>query len=412
MNVKQLMLSGTSCKVQDATHSSPEPSSPQSSPQTSPQTTPPCCAPHPPPPLTYSSRVLEQGSTRQPSAISDSNNDFAQTPSFSRTGARVTLDSEGKVIYSSNSLGRHRDGYTMTSGSTGLPGKCMTLPASMPPTPGSNQRAYVRLDPSGKVETYTSSTIPRTRYSVSGTPTSPDTRPPLLQYRDGMFTLSNPANSTSTPNARPQFSPPGRSTPQPGMPGYVQSTVSGRSTPQPAVTGFLSSHLSGRTTPVQRPASISTPYSNRPSGASTPISENGSSGRVTPLHHFSPISVPATTSPGRRTPLQPSPREPVGTRHPCHVLIPVAGPPRCISTYHPQIPTFQSHTSFPVSRSHNGVPIASSPVSSWNSGQATPVSRSTAQEPNASHALPNPRPPNGEQCRLRFSAEAHATSVL
>ncbi|KAL1468533.1 hypothetical protein MTO96_025365 [Rhipicephalus appendiculatus] len=198
----------------------------------------PLLCPPPPPPLTYSSRVLEQGSTRQPSAISDANNDFAQTPSFSRAGARVTLDSEGKVIYSSNSLGRHRDGYTMTSGNAGLPGKCMTLPASMPPTPGSNQRAYVRLDPSGKVETYTSSTIPRTRYSVSGTPTSPDTRPPLLQYRDGMFTLSSPPNSTSTPNARSQFPLSGRSTPQPGMSGYVHSTASGRSTPQPGRIGL------------------------------------------------------------------------------------------------------------------------------------------------------------------------------
>ncbi|KAH6927331.1 hypothetical protein HPB50_001815 [Hyalomma asiaticum] len=159
MNVKQLTLSGTSRKTQDANQSSPEPSSPQSSPQTSPQTTPPAVPP-PPPPLTYSSRVLEQGSTRQPSAINDAN-DFAQTPSFSRAGARVTLDSEGKVIYSSNSLGRHRDGYTMASGSAGLLGKCMTLPASMHPAPGSNQHAYVRLDPSGKVETYTSSTIPR-----------------------------------------------------------------------------------------------------------------------------------------------------------------------------------------------------------------------------------------------------------
>uniref|UniRef100_A0A131YV21 Mucin 17 n=1 Tax=Rhipicephalus appendiculatus TaxID=34631 RepID=A0A131YV21_RHIAP len=410
MNVKQLTLSGSSCKVQDATHSSPEPSSPQNSPQTSPQTTPPAVPP-PPPPLTYSSRVLEQGSTRQPSAISDANNDFAQTPSFSRAGARVTLDSEGKVIYSSNSLGRHRDGYTMTSGNAGLPGKCMTLPASMPPTPGSNQRAYVRLDPSGKVETYTSSTIPRTRYSVSGTPTSPDTRPPLLQYRDGMFTLSSPPNSTSTPNARSQFPLSGRSTPQPGMSGYVHSTASGRSTPQPGVSGYPSSHSSGRTTPVQRPASISTPYSSRPSGTSTPISDNGSSGRVTPLHHFSPISVPATTSPGRRTPLQPSPREPVGTRWvsglpasppksspspsnavqhmpPSHVIqapVPRTHPSgRTTPVHQHSSPTnthIPSHASFPVSRSHNGGPIASSPVSSWNSGQATPVSRNTARSP-------------------------------
>ncbi|XP_075552240.1 uncharacterized protein LOC142585394 isoform X1 [Dermacentor variabilis] len=415
MNVKQLTLSGTSRKAQDEAHSSPEPSSPQSSPQTSPQTTPPAVPP-PPPPLTYSSRVLEQGSTRQPSAISDANNDFAQTPSYSRAGARVTLDSEGKVIYSSNSLGRHRDGYMMKcpvqhvpSGGTGLPGKCMTLPASMPLAPGLNQRAYVRLDPSGKVEAYTSSTIPRTRYSVSGAVTSPDTRP-LLQYRDGMFTLNSPPNSTSTPSTRPQFPSSGRSTPQPSTSSHVHGTMSGRSTPQPSASGYLSSQSSGRTTPVQRPASISTPYSNRPSSASTSISEN-SSGRVTPLHHFSPISVPSTTSPGRRTPLQPSPREPVG---PSWVSGLPASPPtsstspsnavqrmppshmvqapvphlhlsgRTTPVHQHSSPTnthIPSHASFPAARSHNGRPTASSPVPSWSSGQTTPVSRNTARSP-------------------------------
>lgn len=409
MNVKQLTLSGTSRNTQDANQSSPEPSSPQSSPQTSPQTTPPAVPP-PPPPLTYSSRVLEQGSTRQPSAINDAN-DFAQTPSFSRAGARVTLDSEGKVIYSSNSLGRHRDGYTMASGSAGLLGKCMTLPASMHPAPGSNQHAYVRLDPSGKVETYTSSTIPRTRYSVSGALTSPDTRPPLLKYRDGMFTLSSPPNSTSTQSARPQFPSSGRSTPQPATSGHIHGTMSGRSTPQAAVSGYPSNQSSGRTTPVQRPASISTPYSNRPSGTSTPISENSSSGRVTPLHHFSPISVPTTTSPGRRTPLQPSPREPVGTRWvsglpasppksspsssnavqhmpPSHIIqapVPRSHPSgRTTPVHQHSSPTnthIPNHASFSAARSHNGGPIVSSPVSSWSSGQATPVSRNTARSP-------------------------------
>lgn len=406
MNTKQLTLSSPNSSAQDRPQSSPEPSSPQSSSsQTSPQTTPPAVPP-PPPPLTYSSRVLEQGSARQPSAISETNNVFAQTPPYSRAGARVTLDSDGKVIYSSNSLGRHRDGYTVgypqqkvSSGSTELAEKCMTLPASMPPVPGMNQRAYVRLDPSGKVETYTSSTIPRTRYSVSGPTVSPDKRP-LLKYRDGMFTLSSPTNTTAVSGTRHQQPLSGRSTPQSTASGYFHSgTMSGRSTPQPGMSGYLTSQSSGRTTPVQRPASISTPYSNRPSSASTPVSDHNSSGRVTPLHHFAPISVPSCTSPGRRTPLQPSPREPVGARW-------VSGLPPSPPKFSTMSPNMTEHTApshnvqTPVPRLQhsgrttpvrqypspsdghvphlqNGSPSASSPVTSRNPGQMPPVSRST-----------------------------------
>ncbi|KAK8764089.1 hypothetical protein V5799_033302 [Amblyomma americanum] len=408
MNTKQLTLSSPNSSAQDRPQSSPEPSSPQSSSsQTSPQTTPPAVPP-PPPPLTYSSRVLEQGSARQPSAISEANSVFAQAPPYSRAGARVTLDSEGKVIYSSNSLGRHRDGYTVgyqlqkvPSGRTGLAEKCMTLPASMPPAPGLNQRAYVRLDPSGKVETYTSSTIPRTRYSVSGPTVSPDKRP-LLQYRDGRFTLSSPTNNTPMPSTRPQQPLSGRSTPQSTAPGYFQSgTMSGRSTPQPGMSGYLTSQSSGRTTPVQRPASISTPYSNRPSGASTPVSDHNSSGRVTPLHHFSPISVPSCTSPGRRTPLQPSPREPVGARwvsglppsppksstmspnmaqHPPPSHIVQAPVPRLQhSGRTTPVHQYPSPSDGHIPHLHNGSPSVSSPVTSWSPGQMPPVSRSSVR---------------------------------
>ncbi|KAH9382122.1 hypothetical protein HPB48_007169 [Haemaphysalis longicornis] len=304
LNAKQLSVSTQDCGAQD--QSTPEPSSPQSSsPQTSPQTTPPAVPP-PPPPLTYSSRVLEQGSTRQPSAINEASSVFAQTPSFGRAGARVTLDSEGKVIYSSNSLGRRRDGYVMVNHPASrqvppaqFPEKCMTLPAGMAPAYGPNQRAYVRLDPTGKAETYTSSTIPRTRYSTSG-PIAHSDAGPLLQYKDGMFTLNSPSSSVA--GGRAQLAPSGRSTPQPA--------ASGRTTPQPIASQMV------RTTPVQRPASISTPYASRTSGSSTPVSSdhNSSSGRTTPLHHFAPISVPTAMSPGRRTPVQPSPREPVGPK--------------------------------------------------------------------------------------------------
>lgn len=377
-NTKQLSVSTQDCGAQD--QSTPEPSSPQSgSPQTSPQTTPPAVPP-PPPPLTYSSRVLEQGSTRQPSAINEASSVFAQTPSFGRAGARVTLDAEGKVIYSSNSLGRRRDGYGMANhppsrqappAGIQFPEKCMTLPAGKGPMYGQNQRAYVRLDPAGRAEAYTSSTIPRTRYSTSG-PIAHSDAGPLLQYKDGMFTLSSPPSSVTATGGRAQLSASGRSTPQPAASGYLNNTTSGRTTPQPLAMSYGSCQP-GRTTPVQRPASISTPYASRTSGSSTPVSSdhNSSSGRTTPLHHFAPISVPTAMSPGRRTPVQPSPREPVGPKW-------VSGlppsPPKASPA--PSNTASQQRTS-PASR-----PLPQSYLPPMASGRTTPVQQySPSAEP-------------------------------
>lgn len=285
--------------------------SPQNSPQTSPQTTPPAVPP-PPPPLTYSSKVLEQGSARLPSVTNEPNSVFTQSSSLSRVGARVTLDPEGKVIYSSNSLGRRRDGQPINYGSqqitsSSIPSpnkKYATLPPMVSPVLSGDPRAYVRLDPSGTIETYSSSTVPRTRHSISvvgAAPSKGSATTPTSPPRSGTPSLSFGVTGARVPTA-------GSMTPQPerGFPG--------RSTPQPTSAFPHNSGPSGRGPPVQRPASISMSYEGRPAGTSTPVSQHSqaSSGRVTPVHHFSPISLPASTASGRRTPLQPSPREPIG----------------------------------------------------------------------------------------------------
>lgn len=295
--------------------STPKSSSPSTSAQTSPQTTPPAVPP-PPPPLTYSSSVLEQGSKRLPSVTNEPNSVFSHPSSLSRAGARVTLDPEGKVIYSSNSLGRRRDGQLVSycpqqlaPQSTPSPEKkYATLPTKVSPVISSNPRAYVRLDPSGKVETYSSSTVPRTRHSIS-VPAPAGHRLPSPSA-DCLVTPSSPprcqAPSTLSNATRMQIQMSGARIPQP------EQRPSGRSTPQSA--SVYTQGPAARSTPIQRPASISAPYGNRSASNSTPVSQqsSASSGRVTPVHHFSPISLPSSTAPGRRTPLQPSPREPIG----------------------------------------------------------------------------------------------------
>ncbi|CAN7988590.1 unnamed protein product, partial [Ixodes hexagonus] len=387
-----------------ATASTPR-TSPQSSPQTSPQTTPPAVPP-PPPPLTYSSKVLEQGSARLPSVTNEPDSVFTQSSSLSRVGARVTLDPEGKVIYSSNSLGRRRDGQPINynsqqitaSGALSPNKKYATLPPMASPVLSADPRMYVRLDPAGTVETYSSSTVPRTRHSISvvgASPSKGSATTPTSPPRSVTPNLSSGATRARIPMAVSR-------TPQP------EQGLSGRSTPQPTSTFPNNSGPSGRGPPVQRPASISTPYESRPAGTSTPVSQHSqaSSGRVTPVHHFSPITLPAFTASGRRTPLQPSPRESIGPTWvsglpPPPLRYPVASSPQHVSppslvqnpvqTTAPQ--QFSGRTT-PVQRytppSDPYIPNQSSPVrgypsmppsyiappmGSQDSGRTTPVQR-------------------------------------
>lgn len=391
------------CPKQSSPTATTPHTSPRGSPQTSPQTTPPAVPP-PPPPLTYSSKVLERGSARLPSVTNEPNSVFTQSSTSSRVGARVTLDPEGKVIYSSNSLGRRRDGQPVNFGSRKIPcpsvpsaNKYATLPPMVSPALNADPRAYVKLDPGGAVETYSSSTIPRTRHSVSAVGASPSRGEATSPT--GLPRATTPSSPSGMVKAHVPAA--GLRTPQ------LRQESSGRSTPQPTSTFLHASGSLGRVPPVQRPASISTPYESRPAGTSTPVSlhSQASSGRVTPVHHFSPISLPTSTAPGRRTPLQPSPREPIGSTWVSGLPPPPFGYPVTSSPQHASPPNFIQHPAqtrvpqqfngrtTPVQRytppSDPYIPCPGSPargypsmppyfapsVASWDSGRTTPTQK-------------------------------------
>lgn len=363
--------------------SSPESSlksSPESSPKSSPQATTPPAVPPPPPPLTYDSSVLERGSARLPSVTNEANSIFGHPPCFSRSGARVTLDAEGKVIYSSNSLGRQHESSPVTYftesivSASALPSdhKYATLPYSLSPIQASNPHAYVKLDPSGKVESYSSSTLPRTRHSTPVEKSSP-------------LRSSPPRPARVTPSVTPYKPQPGSSNSTPSSPSraYVslphqqqqETKLSGRMTPQ-FVPGYsMNGRNSGMTTPVRRPASVAPLYPSRT--LSTPVSQPPSSGRSTPVHHFTPISVPSSASGyGRHTPQHHvvSPQQPIS------------------SAWSSGLPQQPSATSLPKAGYAIRHSYSTSSVPQAFDGRTTPVQRYTPQcDPYIAKAPSPPR---------------------
>ncbi|XP_064489044.1 actin remodeling regulator NHS-like isoform X2 [Ornithodoros turicata] len=342
--------------------SSPE-TSPKSSSLSSPQATTPPAVPPPPPPLTYDSRVLEQGSARLPSVTNEVNSLFGDARSLSRSGARVTLDAAGKVIYSSNSLGRQHDGdpvnyfaqpISSTSPASSVQ-KYATLPHSLSPV-RTNLHAYVKLDPAGKVESHSSSTLPRTRYSTSTEKSSPERAmsPTILSYD------SQQSSRCSTPSSFSRT--------------FLSSVAARAHQQQEAGRGHMQGMRSPATnTPVQRTASANVEYSSR--ALSTPVPQATSSGRSTPVHHFTPINVPRGAPSGSRSclPHQPSPQQPIA-------------PGRSSGLPHQPVSNEASATTAGYSIRHS---YSASSVPQVFDGRMTPTHRYTPQVDSRSSKLPS-----------------------
>ncbi|EEC09851.1 hypothetical protein IscW_ISCW019724, partial [Ixodes scapularis] len=223
------------CPEQSSPTATTPHTSPRGSPQTSPQTTPPAVPP-PPPPLTYSSKVLERGSARLPSVTNEPNSVFTQSSTSSRVGARVTLDPEGKVIYSSNSLGRRRDGQPVNFGSRKIPcpsapsaNKYATLPPMVSPPIGSTWVSGLPPPPFG--------------YPVTSSPQHAS--PPNFVQHPAQTRVPQQFNGRTTPVQR--YTPP--SDPYIPCPG---SPARGYPSMPPYFAPPVASWDSGRTTPTQK----------------------------------------------------------------------------------------------------------------------------------------------------------------